>query len=668
MVKPQEVTLMDISVRQMFSLSTCLIPFLEHDDTNRALMGSNMQRQAVPLLKPSAPIIGTGMEFKAAVDSGAVVTARRRGTVVKATADEIVVESDDEMDVLEFKKFDIYKLRKFERSNQNTSINQKVLVKEGDEVEKGDVIADGQSTDRGELALGKNVLVAFMPWQGYNFEDAIIINQRLVEEDAYTSVHIYEYSIDVLDTKLGPEEITRDLPNTSEDLLKHLDENGIINVGTFVKGGDILVGKITPQGEKELTAEEKLIKAIFGDKAGEFKDTSLRLGPGEEGTVIDVRVYARKDKKAKSDSLLQKEERKIERIRRREIKSLDLMLQEKLNSLLKDKTAEMLIYQKSKKEMVEKGKLINDEELQKVKVASLDFSKPFTNDPKTNRTITKIRKIYMGELSKINDKYDREIEKLYKGDDLPAGVLKSVKVYIAEKKKLSVGDKMAGRHGNKGVVSIIVPEADMPYLEDGTTVDICLNPLGVPSRMNVGQILETTLGFAADKLGFMVATPVFDGAKISDIKNALNEAGYPEDGKLHLYDGRTGEIFKQKTTVGYIYMLKLSHLVDDKMHARSVGPYSLVNQQPLGGKSMMGGQRLGEMEVWALEAYGAAYTLQEALTVKSDDMKDRTKMYESIIKGLNPPSKGIPESFNVLVKEMMSLGLKVDIHTGNDKN
>ncbi|ERM90964.1 DNA-directed RNA polymerase subunit beta [Caldanaerobacter subterraneus subsp. yonseiensis KB-1] len=536
-VPPTEVDFMDVSPKQIVSVSASLIPFLENDDANRALMGSNMQRQAVPLLKPEAPIVGTGMEYKAAVDSGAVILAKNDGIVEKVTADKVVIRTKDG-------KRDEYHLLKFKRSNQGTCINQRPIVNEGDEVKKGQVICDGPSTDHGELALGKNVLVGFMPWEGYNYEDAILISEELVMDDSLTSIHIEEYDAEARDTKLGPEEITREIPNVGEDALKDLDERGIIRIGAEVRAGDILVGKVTPKGETELTAEERLLRAIFGEKAREVRDTSLRVPHGESGIVVDVKVYSREN-----------------------------------------------------------------------------------------------------------------------GDELPPGVNQMVRVFVAQKRKISVGDKMAGRHGNKGVISRILPVEDMPFLPDGTPLQICLNPLGVPSRMNIGQVLETHLGLVAKALGWYIASPVFDGATEKDIEELLAKSGFSPDGKVQLYDGRTGEPFDNKVTVGYMYMLKLHHLVDDKMHARSTGPYSLVTQQPLGGKAQFGGQRFGEMEVWALEAYGAAHSLQEMLTVKSDDVTGRVKAYEAIVKGENIPEPGIPESFKVLVKELQSLALDVKVIT-----
>lgn len=540
-VPAERVDYMDVSPKQVFSIATALIPFLEHDDANRALMGANMQRQAVPLLKAQAPLVGTGVEFKAARDSGVVVLAKNNGVIERVTANEIDIRSDE--GVLEKRK-----LLKFTRSNQGTCINQKPVVKKGERVEKGHVIADGPSTDMGELALGRNILVAFMPWEGYNYEDAILVSEKAVKEEYFTSIHIEEYECDARDTKLGPEEITRDIPNVGEEILKDLDDRGIIRTGAEVRPGDILVGKVTPKGETELTAEERLLRAIFGEKAREVRDTSLRVPHGESGKIVDVKVFSREA-----------------------------------------------------------------------------------------------------------------------GDELPPGVNQLVRVYIAQKRKISEGDKMAGRHGNKGVIARILPEEDMPFLPDGTPIEIVLNPLGVPSRMNLGQVLEAHLGWAAKTLGYCVATPVFNGALESDILDKLKEAGIPEGGKITLYDGRTGQPFDNQITVGYVYMLKLAHLVDDKIHARSTGPYSLVTQQPLGGKAQFGGQRFGEMEVWALEAYGAAYTLQEILTVKSDDVVGRVKTYEAIVKGENVPEPGVPESFKVLIKELQSLGLDVKVLSEDDR-
>ena len=539
-VPPKRVDYMDVSPRQVMSIATAMIPFLENDDANRALMGSNMQRQAVPLLMPESPIVGTGMEYKAARDSGVCILAKEGGVVDKVSATEIVIKNDNH-------ERDLYKLIKYTRSNQGTCINQRPIVKEGERVEKGDIIADGPSTKNGEIGLGRNILIGFMTWEGYNYEDAILINEQLVKDDIFTSIHIEEYEVEARETKLGPEEITRDIPNVGDDALRDLDERGIIRIGAEVEAGDILVGKVTPKGETELTAEERLLRAIFGEKAREVRDTSLRVPHGEYGIIVDVKVFTRAN-----------------------------------------------------------------------------------------------------------------------GDELPPGVTQIVRCYIAQKRKISVGDKMAGRHGNKGVISRILPEEDMPFLPDGTPLQIVLNPLGVPSRMNIGQVLEVHLGYAAKALGWKIATPVFDGANEEDIMDALEQAGYDRTGKTILYDGRTGEPFDNPVTVGYMHYLKLAHLVDDKIHARSTGPYSLVTQQPLGGKAQFGGQRFGEMEVWALEAYGAAYTLQEILTVKSDDVVGRVKTYEAIVKGENVPEPGVPESFKVLIKELQSLALDIKVLDKDD--
>jgi DNA-directed RNA polymerase subunit beta len=631
-VPPEGIAYMDVSPKQLVSVATALIPFLEHDDANRALMGSNMQRQAVPLLRAEAPVVGTGMEFRAAYDSGALALAKRDGVVLSVTAEKIVIAADDKTDAPVRNTLDIYNLTKYKRSNQDTCLNQKPLVRMGEKVKAGQVLADGPATDHGELALGHNVLVAFMPWQGYNFEDAVILSERLLKEDRFTSVHIEEFEMEARDTKLGKEEITRDIPNVGEEALKDLDDSGIIRVGADVGPGDILVGKVTPKGETELTPEEKLLRAIFGEKAGDVRDASLKAPPGLEGKIIDVKVFSRHDrdersKKQESDAL-----KKIEKHYDQLFDRIDKNTAESVRSLEKDAG-----------ERIAKG----------AKAAEVN--------PETARSVARIKAIAEERKSELLVEKNKEINRIKKGDELPPGVIKLVKVYVAKKRKIQVGDKMAGRHGNKGVVSRVVPEEDMPYMADGTPVDIILNPLGVPSRMNVGQVLETHLGWAAQKLGMTVATPVFDGAQESQIRDLLVKAGLPHSGKCSLYDGRTGEAFDQEVTVGIIYMIKLAHMVDDKIHARSTGPYSLITQQPLGGKAQFGGQRLGEMEVWALEAYGAAFTLQELLTVKSDDVTGRTKIYEAIVKGKNAPPPGIPESFNVLVKELQSLALDVEL-------
>ena len=631
-VPPEEIAYMDVSPKQLVSVATALIPFLEHDDANRALMGSNMQRQAVPLLRAEAPVVGTGMEFRAAYDSGALAQAKRDGVVLSVTAEKIVIAADDKTDAPVRNTLDIYNLTKYKRSNQDTCLNQKPLVKAGEKVKAGQVLADGPATDHGELALGHNVMVAFMPWQGYNFEDAIILSERLLKEDRFTSVHIEEFEMEARDTKLGKEEITRDIPNVGEEALKDLDENGIIRVGADVGPGDILVGKVTPKGETELTPEEKLLRAIFGEKAGDVRDASLKAPPGLEGKIIDVKVFSRHDRDERSKKQENDALKKIEKHYDQLFDRIDKSTAESVRALEKDAG-----------ERIAKG------------------SKASEVNPETARSVARIKAIAEERKSELLVEKSKEINRIKKGDELPPGVIKLVKVYVAKKRKIQVGDKMAGRHGNKGVVSRGVPEEDMPYLADGTPVDIIFNPLGVPSRMNVGQVLETHLGWAAQKLGMTVATPVFDGAKETQIRELLVKAGLPYSGKCTLFDGRTGEAFDQEVTVGIIYMLKLAHMVDDKIHARSTGPYSLITQQPLGGKAQFGGQRLGEMEVWALEAYGAAFTLQELLTVKSDDVAGRTRIYEAIVKGKNAPPPGIPESFNVLVKELQSLALDVEL-------
>ncbi len=709
MLYPSEsVDYIDVSPKQLVSVAASLIPFLENDDANRALMGSNMQRQAVPLLTAEAPFVGTGMESVVAKDSGAAIVAKRSGVIDQVDATRIVVRVTDEVEVGDH-GVDIYRLRKFQRSNQNTCINQRPLVKKGDTVFRGEVIADGPSTDMGELALGKNVLVAFMPWNGYNYEDSILISERLVKDDVFTSVHIEEFELAARDTKLGPEEITRDIPNVGEESLRNLDEAGIVYIGAEVGPGDILVGKITPKGESPMTPEEKLLRAIFGEKASDVRDTSLRMGPGDHGTVVEVRVFNRHGIE-KDERALQNERHEIERLSRDRDDGLEI-LERNIYSRLKD----LLV-----------GKKINDGPKGSVKGSSIsqdmldDLSRglwwKFSLESESDAKKMEALHDQFEKQKKIaDDSYQDKVEKVRRGDDLPPGVMKMVKVFVAVKRKLQPGDKMAGRHGNKGVISKVVPEEDMPFLEDGTTVDLVLNPLGVPSRMNVGQILETHMGWAAKTLGESVnnaisefkksndakilenalqnaygidefekhikglssdnmftvannvksgvpiATPVFDGAKESDVTEALKRAGLDESAQSIVFDGRTGEQFARPVTVGVKYILKLHHLVDEKIHARSTGPYSLVTQQPLGGKAQFGGQRFGEMEVWALEAYGAAYSLQEMLTVKSDDVAGRTKVYESIVKGEDNFEAGIPESFNVLVKEIRSLGLNIEL-------
>jgi DNA-directed RNA polymerase subunit beta len=667
MVAPEQVEHMDVSPKQLVGISTSLIPFLEHDDANRALMGANMQRQAVPLLRPTAPLVGTGMEFVAAKDSGAVVVARRGGVVEAVSADRIIVRSNPDEPQTDGQGdgtgVDIYTLLKFQRSNQNTCITQKPIVSKGERVSKGQVIADGPATQQGELALGQNVLVAFMPWGGYNFEDAILISERLVKDDRYTSIHIEEFEIEARDTKLGKEEITRDIPNVGEEALKDLDESGIIRIGAEVKPGDILVGKVTPKGETVLTPEERLLRAIFGEKAEDVRDASLYVPPGINGTIVDVKVLSRKgvekDERAKSI-----EDDEVARLRKDfedEIQILAAERDVKLRALLADRVASKdLKARGGRKVLVPKRHKITAELLAELAGEEMrDLALQL--DEETGAEAARVAEAADSQIHILETLLEERVSRVKRGDELAPGVFKLVKVFIAMKRKLSVGDKIAGRHGNKGVIAKILPEEDMPYLPDGTPVEVVLNPLGVPSRMNVGQILETHLGWAGQALGMRVASSVFDGAKEKDIKALLKRAKLPPSGKTPLYDGRTGKPFHQEVAVGYIYLMKLAHLVDDKIHARSIGPYSLVTQQPLGGKAQFGGQRFGEMEVWALEAYGAAHTLQEILTVKSDDVVGRTKMYESIVKGECTLEPGLPESFNVLVKELQSLALDVEL-------
>ncbi|MDJ0955338.1 MAG: DNA-directed RNA polymerase subunit beta, partial [Arenicellales bacterium] len=703
---PDRINYIDVAPSQIVSVAASLIPFLEHDDANRALMGSNMQRQAVPTIKSEKPLVGTGMERIVAVDSGVTVVARRGGTVDSVDAGRIVVRVNDDEAVAGEPGVDIYNLIKYQRSNQNTTINQRPLVKVGDRIAKDDVLADGPSTDMGELALGRNILVAFMPWSGYNFEDSVLISERLVQEDTYTTIHIEELSCVARDTKLGSEEITRDIPNVGEAALSKLDESGIVYIGAEVTSGDILVGKVTPKGETQLTPEEKLLRAIFGEKASDVKDTSLRMPSGMAGTVIDVQVFTRdgveKDARAK-----QNEDQELARVRK-DLNDQFRIVEEdayaRIEKLLTGRTAEG-----------GPGGLKAGEKISKVYLTDLPRDKWFEvrlRNESVNEQLEQLRADLDAQRKYFDDLFDEKRAKLEAGDDLAPGVLKMVKAFVAVKRRLQPGDKMAGRHGNKGVISKIIPVEDMPYMEDGTTVDIVLNPLGVPSRMNVGQVLETHLGWAAHELGRQIdvmlkqqakiaeirklldriynhngrvenirslsdtevleladnlrggvpmATPVFDGAIEQEIKGMLELAEIPTHGQAMLRDGRTGEKFDRPITVGYMYMMKLNHLVDDKMHARSTGPYSLITQQPLGGKAQFGGQRFGEMEVWALEAYGASYTLQEMLTVKSDDVAGRTKMYENIVRGDHYMEASMPESFNVLMKEIRSLGLNIEL-------
>jgi DNA-directed RNA polymerase subunit beta len=676
MMAPREnVDLMDVSPKQMVSVAAALIPFLENDDANRALMGSNMQRQAVPLLRAQAPFVGTGMEKVTAQDSGAVIVARRDGIVDTVDSERIIIRADTRGAAALSREVatDIYKLTKFKRSNQNTCINQKPIVHVGQRVRKGDVIADGPCTDYGELALGRNVLVAFMPWRGYNFEDAILVSERLVKDDSFTSIHIEELEIEARDTKLGPEEITRDIPNVSESALRDLDESGIIRIGATVKPGSILVGKVTPKGETQLTAEEKLLRAIFGEKAGDVRDASLTCPPGIDGTVVDVKVFTRKgaDKDLRSLAIEQAEEERLLKNLNDEVRILEEERNKHIFEMLEgQKLSKDLAY--NRKTVLEKGAVITREALEELEFAALKKIEVANSKLDVAAQIRELEQRTDRAIGILQQLHEEKVEKLKRGDELPPGVIKMVKVFVAMKRKLSVGDKMAGRHGNKGVIARILPEEDMPYMPDGSPVEIVLNPLGVPSRMNVGQILETHLGWAAAALGMTFATPVFDGATETEIKDLIERAsgelveqGLPEmidrSGKTVLYDGMTGDAFEQKVTVGYIYMLKLSHLVDDKIHARSIGPYSLITQQPLGGKAQFGGQRFGEMEVWALEAYGAAHILQELLTAKSDDVAGRSKIYEAIVKGEADFDPGVPESFNVLIRELQSLCLDVEL-------
>jgi DNA-directed RNA polymerase subunit beta len=657
-VEPEKVEYMDVAPNQIVGVSASLIPFLEHDDANRALMGSNMQRQAVPLLKPQSPIVGTGLEHKAAVDSRMLMNAEGHGVVEYVDADEIVInyEMSDEDDLVSFEgSRRVYKLTKFKKTNQSSCINLKPIVKKGDKVKPGQVLCEGYATENGEIALGQNLKVAFMPWKGYNFEDAIVLSERVVREDIFTSIHIEEYELEVRDTKLGEEELTPDIPNVSEEATRQLDDTGIIRIGAHVKEGDILIGKITPRGETDPTPEEKLLRAIFGDKAGDVKDASLKAPPSVEGVVIDKKLFsrARKDKNSKAKEKVSLE--KLEKEHAKNLTAIKDVLIEKLMKLLKDKTSTGIV-NVYKEIAVAKGakftaKLLNDINYQEIDPSN------WTKDEDINELVKVLLHNYNIKHNEEVGRYKREKFNISIGDELPSGVLKLAKVYLAKKRKLRVGDKLAGRHGNKGIVAKIVRDEDMPFLEDGTPVDVVLNPLGVPSRMNLGQIYETVLGWAGLKLGVKFSTPIFDGATIDEIQGYIKKAGLPELGITWLHDGETGERFHQPATVGVIYVMKLHHMVDDKMHARSIGPYSLITQQPLGGKAQFGGQRFGEMEVWALEAYGASHILQELLTVKSDDIIGRAKTYEAIVKGDNIPKPAIPESFNVLVHELRGLAL-----------
>ena len=662
-----KVEFIDVSPKQLVSVAASLIPFLENDDANRALMGSNMQRQAVPLLRARAPFVGTGMEYITARDSGAVVTARRSGVVDFVDSQRIVVRVEGEHASANGSSemgADIYNLTKFRRSNQNTCINQKPIVRVEQRVDKGQVLADGPCTELGELALGRNVLVAFMPWRGYNFEDAILVSERLVKDDYYTSIHIEEFEIESRDTKLGPEEITRDIPNVSEGFLKDLDESGIIRIGAYVKPSDILVGKVTPKGETQLTPEEKLLRAIFGEKAGDVRDASLLCPPGIEGIVVGVRIFSRKgiEKDDRAKAIEAEELEMMEKNLQDEIRILHDEVKKRLLTRVKGRKLAADLYDEFGAERrLEQGTVLTEKIIRELPFTELARVRIETDDAALEDELQALEMRTERQVEVIRQLFEEKKEKIRRGDELPPGVIKLVKVYVAMKRKLSVGDKMAGRHGNKGVIARILPEEDMPRLPDGTPVEIVLNPLGVPSRMNVGQILETHLGWAAHQLGLYFASPVFDGAREPEIKQWLDQAGLPTGGKTTLYDGMSGEPFEQKVTVGYIYMLKLSHLVDDKIHARSIGPYSLITQQPLGGKAQFGGQRFGEMEVWALEAYGAAHILQELLTAKSDDVTGRAKIYEAIVKGDASFAPGLPESFNVLIRELQALCLDVDL-------
>ncbi|MGH9535850.1 MAG: DNA-directed RNA polymerase subunit beta, partial [Terriglobales bacterium] len=662
-----DVDYIDVSPKQLVSVAASLVPFLENDDANRALMGANMQRQSVPLLRAEAPVVGTGMEAVVARDSGATVLARRAGIVDSVDSERIIVRVEGEPHAGQLSRevgSDIYQLIKFKRSNQNTCINQKPVVHRGERVAKGQVLADGPCTDGGELALGRNVLVAFMPWRGFNFEDAILVSEKLVQEDYYTSIHIEEFEIEARDTKLGPEEITRDIPNISETFLRDLDESGIVRIGAQLRPGDILVGKVTPKGETQLTPEEKLLRAIFGEKAGDVRDASLYCPPGIEGTVVDVKIFARKgaDKDARSLAIEEASVARIEKNLQDEVRILNDERAKRLTGLLGGKALNADLHdEKTNKRLLSKGDVLTREIIEELSTRNLKRARYADRDPRVNEQMDEIEEMTTRQIDVLSKIARERKDKLTRGDELPPGVIRLVKVYVAMKRKLSVGDKMAGRHGNKGVIARVLPQEDMPYLEDGTPVEIVLNPLGVPSRMNVGQILETHLGWAGRALGVRFASPVFDGAREREIRDLLVKAGLPGSGKARLTDGVTGRRFEQPVTVGYIYMLKLSHLVDDKIHARSIGPYSLITQQPLGGKAQFGGQRFGEMEVWALEAYGAAYILQELLTAKSDDVFGRAKIYEAIVKGEAAIEPGVPESFNVLIRELQALGLDVEL-------
>ncbi len=711
LVNSEEVDLMDVCPNQLVSIAASLIPFLEHDDANRALMGSNMQRQAVPLLRSHAPLVGTNIENIVARDSGQIVLSKYDGEVIVADGSKIVVRKNDFGKDEIGSDVDIYNLTKYQRSNQNTCLNQHPVVRVGDKIKKGDVLADGPASEAGELALGQNILVAFMTWEGYNFEDSILISKKMLSEDVFTSIHIEEFECIARDTKLGKEEVSRDIPNVGEEALKDLDESGIIRIGAEVKPGDILVGKVTPKGETQLSPEEKLLRAIFGEKAGDVRDTSLRVPSGVSGTIINAQVFAREgtEPDERTQSILQE---RISKIRRDEKIETGSIYQSALNQVVKilsgKKTTGKLLSEDGSEELIAKDEILNKEKLEKINFELLEF---IPLEEKLEEKLSNVMRMAKDKIEAVKFVFKEKIDKLKRGDELAPGVIKMVKVQVAIKRRLQVGDKMAGRHGNKGVISRILPLEDMPYLADGTPIDMVLNPLGVPSRMNIGQLLETMLGWAAKGIGDQInnylenidynplrkllketfsnsevekyvesatdeeiikmarhlksgvyfATPVFDGANEENIEKMLEIAGLPSNGKTTLYDGVTGEPFAEDITVGVMYMLKLHHLVEEKIHARSIGPYSLVTQQPLGGKAQFGGQRLGEMEVWALEAYGAAFALQEFLTVKSDDVTGRNRMYEAIVKGEHLLEPGLPESFNVLIKELQSLSLNVEL-------
>ncbi len=659
-VAPNEISYLDVSPDQIVSVAACLIPFLEHDDANRALMGSNMQRQAVPLVQPEAPVVGTGMERKAAVDSRAVVTADVAGVVTFVSADRIEVTPSHKARVASrlAQRTRVYPLLKFVRSNQDTCVNQKPLVNLGDKVKKGDILADGCATERGDLALGRNVLVAFMPWNGYNFEDSIILSEKMVANDVFTSIHITEEVLEVRETKRGEEELTNEIPNVSEEATRDLDENGIIRVGAKVLPGSIIIGKVTPKGEMESSPEDKLLKAIFGDKAGDVKDASKVVGPGGKGVIIDTKLFSRKKKDPKAKRNEKKLMEDVEGQLKDELQVLRNALEADLKDLLVGQVAGEIRDHATGKLRLKPGTSITEKHILKLDLDDLDTG-AWTDDEQINAEIESMINNYKVQKEIVQTEARNKRHKIEVGDELPPGIVQIAKVYIAQKRKIQIGDKMAGRHGNKGVVGKIVPVEDMPYLANGQPVDIVLNPLGVPSRMNLGQVFETALGWAGRQMGRHYATPVFDGATLEDVQAQLQEAGLPDSGKVQLYDGKTGAPFDQPVTVGIIYMIKLNHLVDDKIHARSIGPYSLITQQPLGGKAQFGGQRFGEMEVWALEAYGAANILQEILTVKSDDVQGRTATYEAVVKGMNLPQPGVPESFNVLIHELKGLGLNI---------